>query len=397
MIKIISLLILINFFSYHAFAQAPATPPVVSNTAPLESSGATSSIGKIKELLGTPPGIMVLSGIGLANSAILRQAASDQEEEAKKNAEKIDAILKTLSDSFDGHCPNGREKLEEPKCYCYLENGTKNSARTNSDICQNEWGKGLDYKLTANAKDYSNPSGILNPSGCVAKNGKFDEDCLCRKQVDSAGNNGCMKAGPINPGNNQLGTGVLNNLGINQVAANLDSTASGTSNLGSLTTKGLGKTLAIQNGITKDLFQRIKNEPNIKVYDNKEIAKAQAAIFSKGDISKLSSALGGSALASAQASAPPPSIASEVKNARATNGLSMSGGNGLNKAAKVNNLSLNLGEPISSNGSAGQLNFMEKNYKVKQNDIVKKEEGTIFDIISNRYIESGLRRLFEDK
>ena len=38
----------------------------------------------------------------------------------------------------------------------------------------------------------------------------------------------------------------------------------------------------------------------------------------------------------------------------------------------------------------------EKEYKLKNSDVSTDKSASIFEIISNRYIQSGLKRLFED-
>jgi hypothetical protein len=53
----------------------------------------------------------------------------------------------------------------------------------------------------------------------------------------------------------------------------------------------------------------------------------------------------------------------------------------------------------TANAAAAQTqNFPEagKNYNYKDNDISTQSDTSIFEIISNRYIQSGLKRLFEN-
>jgi hypothetical protein len=40
---------------------------------------------------------------------------------------------------------------------------------------------------------------------------------------------------------------------------------------------------------------------------------------------------------------------------------------------------------------------MEKNYEYKGNDIVERDDVSLWQIISNRYTQSGLRRLFGEE
>ncbi|PJB52855.1 MAG: hypothetical protein CO099_10330, partial [Bdellovibrio sp. CG_4_9_14_3_um_filter_39_7] len=50
----------------------------------------------------------------------------------------------------------------------------------------------------------------------------------------------------------------------------------------------------------------------------------------------------------------------------------------------------------SNNGNNQVLNYMDKDYNYKNNDIVQRDDLSIFDVISNRYSTSGMRRLFGD-
>lgn len=358
---------------------------------------APEMVDKIGDFISTPPGIIVLAGIGTANSAILYKAAEEQEKESKDNVAKIEAIMKTFQDSWVDKCPNGREKLEEPNCYCYMENGTKNANRTNSQTCQQLWAK-ADYKLTAGATDYA-AKNSLDTQGCVAVTGKFDSSCQCKKMLDNSGNNACLKSGLFNVASNPLGMGYLTGSGFNKVTSNLDSSGAGANNLGNLNGQGLVKSFIKQGLMNNELFNRAKNDPSKKdltFFDNNaDLFKAQAGLMPAKDLAKLSGAFGPPALA--MSGKPSPALDKAVLAVSKNKGLDMTGGNGLGykKAAAKNGFSLNMGEPNSSNGNTPA--FMEKNYQYKQNDIVKKPDSSIFDVISNRYIESGLRRLFEDK
>ena len=73
-------------------------------------------------------------------------------------------------------------------------------------------------------------------------------------------------------------------------------------------------------------------------------------------------------------------------------------GNGLgNKKAQPNNgLNLNFGETLAQNSSTNSVEFMDKNYKLKNSDINKSDGASLFEIISNRYLQSGINRLFEE-
>jgi hypothetical protein len=409
--KIILLFLYLTFSS--TVLQAGATGDVLKETAVGGVKSAVIGAGaamaanavapdmmkKVGEYMSSPPGVMILATIGTANAGILYSAASDQEAESKANAAKVEAIMKTFQNSWVDKCPNGRDKLEEPDCYCFLEDGSKNTNRTNSQICTQLWAA-RDNKLTVAATDYTNKTGISNPSGCVAVNGQFDQNCQCKKLIDPSGNNACMKTVGTSLGNtNPLGMGYIGNSGVGLVASNLDSMTNGNSNLGALSANGLARAFMNQGNMNNQLYDNALKDPAKKglpiFTDNAAVDKAQLGLFSPANIAKVASALGGSAL-SGMGGGPTGALAGAVKTAAKSSGLTLSGGFGLgNKKSASPDLGLNFGGPTTSGGTT--QSFMDKNFEYKQNDISKKPDTSIFDIISNRYIESGLRRLFDDK
>jgi hypothetical protein len=97
-----------------------------------------------------------------------------------------------------------------------------------------------------------------------------------------------------------------------------------------------------------------------------------------------------------------PAVESLLKQAQAKVGIELSGGKGLNAKAekKKSAFSLNLGnEPPVQGGGVNVQDFSgeEKNYKYKNSDIASDNGASIFEIISNRYVQSGLKRLFRDE
>jgi hypothetical protein len=199
-----------------------------------------------------------------------------------------------------------------------------------------------------------------------------------------------------------LGAGYLTNSGIGTVASNANSMLSGISNLSSLSPSALAKAIATQNGLNNQLYKVAQSDPAKKdlpiLNSNSALIKAQNAVLSNKDIASLASAAGGSPLSSvgsANLSAP---MAEAIKVAQKSAGLDLSGGTGIGgKKSTKPEFSFNLSDNAPTGAGATTQNFMDKNYNYKENDIVKKPDASIFDVISNRYIESGLKRLFDDK
>ena len=371
----------------------------------VEAAGGGEFAKKLGAYMGSPPGIMILASIGAANSAILKSAAEDQEKECDDNIKKIEKLMAVFKDSWIAYCPNGREALTEPNCYCYKEDGTKNPDRTKSQICIDLWAKNS-YKLLATLGDYKGIATNVDPVGCVTVNGQFDEKCACKKFLNAKGDNSCMKSVGINVNGNQLGLGYLASSGFDKVTKALTSQTSGQSNLGSLSPGQLAAAIAKQKKINDALFTKIANDPDKKNFklllSDADIKKAQNSIFSKADLASAQGALGNSATAMVGENRPAGNLSDLLKDAEKKAGLDTLGsGRGLQnkKAETKEGINFNFAGDNAAGSAGGTQNFPEapeKNYNFKNSDISKNSETSIFEIISNRYIQSGLKRLFEN-
>jgi hypothetical protein len=361
------------------------------------ASGVTDSIG---EFFSSPAGIAVMSGISTVLSGKLYQAAAEQEEEAKQNVIKIDKIMATFKDSFAAYCPNGREVLTEPTCYCYKEDGSQNKDRTKSQTCVDLWAKNI-YNLAANAGSYSGVSQFVDSVGCLSASGQFDENCKCKKFVDAKGNNSCMKSSSINLPANSFGAGLLSNTGMRDVLKLAANSSNGNPNFNGFNSALLGlkaisgkqfndnllNKLGTQTGSD---FKRVNNGNVLELAKSAIGPKALAAAMANSKSPLETMASGGSIS---------PKSAELIKSAASKAGFDLSGGYGLQnkKSSPKDAMNLNFGAD-NANAASQTQNFpeAEKNYNYKNSDISKNSGASIFDIISNRYIQSGLKRLFEN-
>lgn len=358
---------------------------------------------KLGSFMSNPPGIMILSSIATLNAGILYSAAEEQETESEQNIAKIEKLLAVYKDSWFDYCPNGRENLNEPNCYCYSEDGKQNPNRTKSQICVSLWEKNS-KKISAAAGNYNGIAAKNDPVGCVTTNGEFDENCKCKKFLNPQGQNACMKSISLNANNNPLGLAYLNTSGFDKVAKALVAQTSGQSMLANLNPNMLAAAIAKQGDMNNGIFTRIANDPTKKKYkvfnDDNEILKAQNGVFSKSDIAHASSAIGSSASSMIGGNQPEGAATNLLKEAAAKAGLDMVGsGRGLQNKKAENKEGMNFNLATENASTAGQVQSfpeMEKNYNYKDSDISKNSDSNLFDIISNRYIQSGLKRLFDN-
>ncbi len=412
--KILLFLILfINLFVQQAFGGA--TEEVLKDTAKGAVVGGAVGAAKteaVKKVVGegmvkdigdffdTPPGILIMSGMATIYSNQLYSAAAEQEDEANRNIQKVDRLIQSYKDSWQGYCPNGREKLEEPDCYCYLDTGKQNLTRSNSEICQKLWNKNQ-YAFNSKLASYVGNSTINDPTGCVGLNGAFDEACKCRKLLNSKGQNACYKVTNI-PLSNTIAPAIMANTGLKDIMALASNAVNGSPNLNKFNTASLGFKAVASDKFTQDLLSKVGG--NIKglvpVYiDNNNVGMFAGKVIGQKNLERIIASSKPSSLTSSgpNLNAKSSKIVNDLKR---KNSLEFSGdGKGLNNKSgeKKAGMDLNFGDS-GAGGNGGQVidNFPEKTYKYKNSDITTNESLSIFEIISNRYVQSGLKRLFDD-
>lgn len=161
-------------------------------------------------------------------------------------------------------------------------------------------------------------------------------------------------------------------------------------------------TLLSAKQVKTQLSANLEKDKNIKLpnIDETNAGKYAAALIGQKNIDNAMKS-GAGAMNIGSARSDNPAVENILKNAQEKVGVEIAGGKGLDaKKSAKKNLSLSFSDN-SGSVSAGQViqNFPEegaKNYKYKNSDISTNESASIFEIISNRYVQSGLRRLFEN-
>lgn len=370
---------------------------------PLSAAASTNtgSMAKVDEFMNSSLGVLTISGIATIYSGILYKGAAKQEEESKENIKKIEKMIASFKDSYSGYCPNGRESLTDPACYCYTDDGKKNSTRTNSQICIDLWAKNT-YKLSGDANNYG--IGIaVEPVGCVTLAGEFDEKCNCKKFVDAKGANACQKGASITLADDTFSTGLATSTGVNDILKYTANSINGNPRFDLLSTGTLNANAVKAKQIKTQLSAKLEakdKDSKLPVIDESNAGKYAAALIGQNNIDDEMRSTS-SAMNVGNARSENPSVENILKQAQAKAGLEITGGKGLGaKKSAKKNLSFNFNDNTGS-VSAGQViqtfpEEGEKNYKYKNSDISTNESASIFEIISNRYVQSGLRRLFED-
>jgi hypothetical protein len=414
--KIISLIIFILYFnSIKAGAESEVLGQTASGAAVGAGTGMAANAAKeeviknnpafgemskkVGNFLQSPIGVSIVSGIGLANSYTLRSAAQEQSQESEDNIKKIERLMAEFKDSFANDCLNGRNSLNEPKCYCYVESGAKNPNRSNSKVCQDLWSK-YDYMLSATPGDYSKSDGnIADVPGCVDQNGKFDEGCKCKKIFNKDGSNVCKKITSMPITSNSLGAAYMSSSGVPQMINAINQLASGNKTISDLDGKNMAIAFKKQADLNEQVINKVESKNGGKSpipLTQNELQNAQSKLIPKSILD--TGANSGSSMPNFQSSSNP-AMKKAIDAIKAKTGLNLSGsGKGLSKKEdkkEAMNFNFNDGPQVSNGGNV--VEYMDKKYNFKNNDISKDNGISIFEIISNRYIESGIRRLFEEK
>jgi hypothetical protein len=354
-----------------------------------------TTVPAIKKILLAPLGFIILSGLGMIFYSILSDASRQQHEIAKSNAAKVEEVMAMWEQQASAHCPNGRESLAEPKCYCFQEGGGRNPNREKSATCQALFAS-LDTQLDLSGDDdkFGADSDIL---GCMTSDGKFDRDCRCKLFTDKkTGQNACATAPMASSNLGGIGVGS----GSNDALRNLNSLTNGS--LGKALNAGsiIGSAKKIKKGLDQALLKAKQKTGAGKFPQPLSLAQAQAfaakIVPEKAIAAAMANGMGGGSEGGGLTDPGMKSALDQVKEAKK---LQMTDGKGKAKEAKKDGPDFNFdlgGAPGADKGDEIG-GFMDKKYNYKDNDIVNNEGASIFQVITNRYNQSGYTRLFEEK
>jgi hypothetical protein len=380
-------------------AQAKAQDPMGDKTSYLGlllgggAATALMQLGKVRNFLYTSYGILTVSGIASGLSFLMVNEADTQASEADRNKRKIRKILEQFKEDNAIFCPNGHDQLEEPRCYCYNDDGSKNTNHANSETCQSLWAaqaKSIFAKGTKYNKDGR------NQVGCVTINGDYDEDCKCKKLVNrSTKQNYCLKGSNLNT---ELAT-LPANWGVNNVAKDLDALGNGTLLSGEVSGNTSQQQAANLQNTAKKFFKKakVKDDP----FSDQAMKKAVNDIATQEIRAKASNG-------AAASSVMPASLKSLVANSpqakKAAAQAGISSGVKIIDAKNLKNSSNKKEEEDEYNiggGMGGESGSVLTDFKTEgdteytfANQDIRTQETDLFRAISVRYQQTGLKALF---
>ncbi len=288
-----------------------------------------------------------------------------------------------------------RNDSSKPNCYCYKEeNGTSkpNESRLKDPNCAQYFGLS-----NPTVGDYNGGTGG-GGKVCFKKDGTMDMECKCKQQKDAKGNNACMKAA----GNFGIGGNIgFTGLG-NQALSAFNALASGDTTGASGIQGSSGNYAAFANKLKRKMNDELKKngKPTIDFAGGEKKVLGEL-VRSANQLIKANGLDSGSNAASPLIASVDPKLAEKLEKTAKENGTTTSDlkfNNTVPLVAKKEG-GFDLGDLSGGAGSGeivdmGSSDTMAKNFNYGSNDINSGEN--LFKVISNRYLMSGLKRLFEE-
>lgn len=328
----------------------------------------------------------------------------EKSKKAKENAKKIAKLKETFYREHDGlfDC---RQKANQgrPQCFCYDEKGIIESRRNNV-ICANFLGAGAGGMEAGNYDVEPDP---LTEKLCLDKRTNTMIRCeICRSTILEDGTNTCTTIDPT------TFAGGVNTAGVgSSLAQDTNALLNSRATPGQLNNSNIGSNAIRAREAAFKAVDDVK--PGVSQLANPNNPQTQKFLskLRKSLPPKLRTGLGKNA-----------SLLSNVK-AAVPGGLDDKARKKLNDLEKKANVDTSLNyRPINGprneerkseyddlfgGGNNQQFGnntpqnisaeFADKDYDYKQNDINTREDIPLWKVISNRYIQSGLKKLFPDE
>lgn len=339
----------------------------------------------------TPKTRLIFSGVMAGMTMMMAKHAGSQAEASTKRAEflrKLKSEFQTASGAVYACKSEDRNDPGKPNCYCYTSENQRNTNRGNSQVCQQLWA-GVNTKAT----NYSSLGSTGSSKVCITNNNQADKTCACRTT------NTCMK---VNLGNLKgLGAGSMSVM--TNAIQPLNKVADGSVDAANLDGASLANQAARVAAIQKKL-EDTKELADLKKNKGKEEASLRAEL----DKAASSNLGGGQGLLGSNTSSNMPSNPGEAarmldKELEAS-GVTGVGGDGNTLAAPTNDASsepemefgLSNDQANSQETQIAELMKEELDYG-SGSDTNNDAKANIFEVLSNRYQRSGMKRLFADE
>lgn len=335
----------------------------------------------LRKKLITPGSRAIFSGLLMTLTALMAKHAGEQADASKNRADLLRQMkgeFNKTSGSLYTCKSEDRNDPSKPNCYCYTAEGQRNSNRSNSQVCQKLW----------NQKNYKpgQYNAMANARACVASGGQPDPSCKC-KQAKTCMTVKIPKIQGFNVGTlGQINSAIDPVNGLNNGVASA-ATVDGTS---------------LENRAAKmrDLIKNLENQKGMEDFAKNKDKREKALL---AELQSASSRMPSNAMMGNMNSGSMPSNPAEaVKELEKEIEESAKGYSGDDFIAAPE--SGGEAEPefsLSEDGAAAQsaelAEAMKQDLDYGGNDINQGSSTNIFEVLSNRYQRSGMRRLFDEE
>jgi hypothetical protein len=356
-------------------------------SSPTSGTTATKAKSEVKgfwnKAIYTPSGRLGVNGLLLSWMEVMRTHMKKQQEVSAARAEMLRGIKADFDTQggIDLCTSNDREDPSKPRCYCYTSDNKPNPARGNSKICNTQFAS-LKYNVKALA---------AGPKVCIDQNFGVDASCSCRNRKGADGKNTCMKTSAnfnmqgINPGTFKM---------ISAAAGPANDIMSGNYAVASMDEASINQNAARLKKVASEVLA--KNQPSSKVAKGLE----QALLKSSQGLT-----MGGPGFGEKNLSpiSPKQAVAELTKELEKKNDAPTVTTSGTSSNSAQNNTpteeipEFGMTEDQVAAQETQIAEVMNKDLDMGQSDINLGSTTNIFEVLSNRYQRSGMRRLFDEK
>lgn len=340
----------------------------------------------IKNMFFSPYTRLILAGVYLANDIFMISHINKQIEKAEERKIFVQGLAKQVAGAgaeFGCTTNDRNSNLSKPNCYCYTESGTLNPSRSNSATCKSLFGG----KPIASQKKTDKTNQGSSTKACITKSGGIDNKCGCAKTKTCA-------QSPSISGGNGVPAGLLGSLPTTVNGLTNGSLSAQDIDMDSMEALGARAKKFQENLISKNpkLAQKINEARNSS---DKVLAKMRRDIMANPKFASLGSGSSGNFNTSDPNKAleqMKEELKQEIKGYDAPV-VPVAGGDG-KKAGEEFNLGIgNEGEAITIEEEK-LAEVMNSEFDMSAGEINGDTGANIFDILTNRYQRSGMRRLF---
>jgi hypothetical protein len=304
----------------------------------------------------------------------------------RKISEERAEILRRMKEEFNtgggiGQCTSSdRNDPGKPACYCFTSDDKVNPARTKSKVCSNK------------IATLNNPANLPNvtPKVCVDEKFGIDQSCSCRNRKGPDGKNSCAKIGSnlnlpgLNPGTFKM---------INAAAGPANDLFNGNASAGSFNPASIGSNAARIKKVADDALKKDKGSAKMmKSLENSLLASTSGMSMGGPGFSQ------GSSLAGMNPQQAAAALEKEIKKEESdikTVGAGTVVTPGGNSSEPQPEFGMTEDQLAAQETEVAEV--MKENLDMGNNDINNSSNTNLFDVLSNRYQRSGMRRLFDEK